>query len=101
MNQAAYADPDNNIGRFGNAGQGDVAGPGTQAVSLSLLKKFAIAEGIHVQIGAQVANAFNHPNYAPPGILTMGVPAFGQITSLQSAEGAGPRSMQLAARITF
>ncbi|MEO8661241.1 MAG: carboxypeptidase regulatory-like domain-containing protein [Bryobacteraceae bacterium] len=101
VNQAAYADPDNDIGRFGNAGQGDVNGPGTQAVSLSLLKKFAIAEGIHVQVGAQVANALNHPNYAPPGILTMGVPAFGQITSLQSAEGAGPRSMQLAARITF
>ena len=101
VNPAAYVDPANNIGRFGDAGQGDVVGPGTQVVSLSLLKRVAIAEGVHLQFGAQVANAFNHPNYAPPGVLTVGVPSFGQITSLQKAEGAGPRSMQLAARITF
>jgi hypothetical protein len=101
INQDAYVDPGDNIGRFGNAAQGDVVGPGTQAVSMSLLKQFLITEGIHVQFGAQVANLFNHPNYAPPSNLTVGVPAFGQVTSLQSAEGAGPRSMQLTARITF
>jgi Carboxypeptidase regulatory-like domain len=101
INQAAYADPGNNIGRFGNASQGDVVGPGTQAVSMSLLKQIPVTEQIHIQFGAQVANLFNHPNYAPPSNLTVGVPAFGQITSLQSAEGAGPRSMQLTARITF
>ena len=28
----------------------------------------------------QVANAFNHPNYNPPSNLTLGVPAFGQLT---------------------
>ncbi len=101
INQAAYADPGDNIGRFGNASQGDVVGPGSQIVSLSLLKQIPITERLRVQFGAQVANLFNHPNYAPPSNLTVGVPAFGQITSLQSAEGAGPRSIQLAGRITF
>ncbi len=101
INQSAYADPGNNIGRFGNASQGDVVGPGSQIVSLSLLKRIPITERIRFQFGAQVANLFNHPNYAPPSNLTVGVPAFGQITSLQSAEGAGPRSMQLAGRIIF
>ncbi len=101
INQAAYADPGDNIGRFGSASQGDVVGPGSEIVSLSLLKKIPVTERVHFQIGAQVANMFNHPNYAPPSNLTVGVPAFGQITSLQTAEGAGPRSIQLAGRITF
>jgi len=101
IDAAAYADPGDNIGRFGNAAQGDVVGPGTQVVSLSLLKAIPVTERFHIQFGAQVANMFNHPNYAPPANLTVGVPAFGQITSLQSAEGAGPRSIQLTGRIIF
>jgi hypothetical protein len=101
INAAAYVDPGDNIGRFGNAAQGDVVGPGSQIVALSLLKQIPITERIRLQFGAQVANLFNHPNYAPPDNLTVGVPAFGQITSLQTAEGAGPRSIQLAGRITF
>ncbi len=101
ISQSAYADPGNNIGRFGDASQGDVVGPGSQVVSLSLLKQIPVTERVHIQFGAQVANLFNHPNYAVPGNLTVGVPAFGQITSLQTAEGAGPRSMQLTGRIIF
>ena len=101
INQAAFADPGDNLGRFGSASQGSVIGPGTQAVSLSLLKQIPITERFHVQFGAQVANLFNHPNYAVPSNLTVGVPAFGQITSLQTAEGAGPRSIQLTGRVTF
>lgn len=59
-----------------------------------------LTERLHIQFGAQVANLFNHPNYTPPENLTVGVPAFGQITSLQTAEGAGPRSIQLTGRIS-
>jgi carboxypeptidase family protein len=101
INPAAFADPGTAIGRFGNASAGDVNGPGTQAVSLSLLKTINLTERFKMRFGAQVANVFNHPNFAVPGNLTVGVPGFGQITSLQSAEGAGPRDIQLTARITF
>ncbi len=101
INPAAFADPGNNIGRFGNASQGDVVGPGTTALSMSLIKSITITEGTRLQIGAQVANLFNHPNYAPPPNLTVGVAGFGQITGMQTAEGAGPRSVQLTARLTF
>jgi hypothetical protein len=80
---------------------GAVQGPGTQAVALSLLKRFAITESSRFELGAQVSNLFNHPNFAPPNNLTLGVPAFGQITALQSAEGAGPRAIQLTARFNF
>ncbi len=101
INPNAFVDPADNIGRFGDSGAGSIVGPGTQAVSLSLIKRFSIAERAHAEIGMQVANAFNHANYAPPNNLTLGVAAFGQITALQTAEGAGPRQIQLTGRITF
>jgi hypothetical protein len=114
INPNAFADPCANvcqtlangvttaIGRFGDATNGDIVGPGTQAVSLSLIKRFAIGEKARAEVGAQVSNAFNHPNFAPPNNLNISVPAgFGQITALQTAEGAGPRQLQLTGRLTF
>jgi hypothetical protein len=101
INPAAFATPVDNIGRFASSAVGAVTGPGTQAVSLSLFKGVTIKESIKFQIGASVANAFNHPNYAVPGNLTIGTSGFASVTNLQSAEGAGPRSIQLSARINF
>jgi len=102
INPAAFSEPANNIGRFGDASQGDVVGPGTQAVSMSLIKSVAFTESIRLKIGVQVSNLFNHPNFAAPNNLNVSTPnGFGQITALQSAEGAGPRNLQLTARITF
>ena len=100
INQAAYAIPANNIGRFGDAPVGSVVGPGTDAVSLSLLRTFKITERVKMRIGAAASNAFNHPNYGVPG-LTLGTSSFGIISSMQSADGAGPRSLQMSGRITF
>jgi hypothetical protein len=101
INPAAFVNPGNAIGRFGDASSGDVVGPGTQAVSLSLIKSISLTERIRVRVGAQVGNVFNHPNFAVPNSLLVGVAGFGAITSLQSAEGAGPRDIQLTARINF
>jgi hypothetical protein len=101
INPSAFVDPPDNIGRFGNSQSGGVVGPGTQAVSLSLIKRIAFTERVRMEVGMQVSNAFNHANYAPPGDLTLGDPGFGQITALQAAEGAGPRQIQLTARLTF
>jgi hypothetical protein len=98
---AAFATPPNNVGRFGDSGAGSVAGPGTQAVSMSLIKSVQIRESARVQVGVQVANLLNHPNFAPPSTLTVGVAGFGALTALQTAEGAGPRQIQLTGRITF
>ena len=101
INPNAFANPADDIGRFGDSGSGSIVGPGTQAVSLSLIKRFSLKERIRAEVGMQVSNAFNHANYAPPNNLTLGVPAFGQITAMQSAEGAGPRQVQLTGRLTF
>jgi hypothetical protein len=101
INPAAFTAAPDNIGRFGDSEVGAVTGPGTQAVSLSLFKSVVFTERLKMQIGASAANAFNHPNYAVPGNLTVGTSGFAQVSNLQTAEGAGPRSLQLTARITF
>ena len=100
INPAAFAIPANNIGRFGDSPVGAINGPGTQAVSLSLFRSFAMTEHAHLRVGMAAANALNHPNYGTPG-LTLGTGSFGTITSLQTAEGSGPRSLQLSGRIIF
>jgi hypothetical protein len=100
LNPAAFAVPPNNVGRWPTSGVGIAKGPGTKAVSMSLMKSVAIRERINFQIGAQAANLFNHTNYANPN-TTFNTAAFGTISNVQSAEGAGPRQIQLTARFTF
>ena len=100
LNPAAFAVPANNIGRFPTSSVGLANGPGTQSVSMSLMKSVSLRESARFQIGAQVANLFNHPNYAVPN-TTFNTAAFGTISNVQSAEGAGPRVIQLTARMTF
>ena len=100
LNPAAFPIPGNNIGRYGNAPVGSVTGPGTQSVSLGLLKSFALGERLRFSVGAQVANALNHRNYDIPN-LQVDSGAFGLISGLQSAEGAGPRTVMLTGRLTF
>jgi hypothetical protein len=90
----------NGIGRFGNAPVGGVVGPGTEIFSLSLMKNIALTEKSRFQFGLEAANAFNHRNYEPPN-MQVDSSAFGSITALQTAEGAGPRSLELSGRITF
>jgi TonB dependent receptor len=100
INPAAFATPPNNIGRFGNDPIGNVVGPGTQGVNLSIYRSFKLHERVALRLGASSSNALNHPNYGVPN-LTLGTAPFGTISSLQSAEGAGPRAIQLGGRLTF
>ena len=100
LNPGAFALPPVNAGRFGNASVGSVVGPGTEAVSLSLIKSIKITEQLQFQFGAQAANALNHRNYDVPN-MNVDQQAFGTISGLQSAEGAGPRNIEITGRISF
>jgi hypothetical protein len=100
INPAAFTLPPVNAGRFGTASVGDVVGPGTDAVSLSLIKAIKITEQVQFQFGAQAANALNHRNYDVPNTL-VDADGFGTISGLQSAEGAGPRNVEITGRISF
>ena len=90
----------NGIGRFGNAAVGGVIGPGTANFSMSLMKNVAFTEKSRFQFGVEGANVFNHRNYEPPN-MQVDSAGFGSITALQTAEGAGPRSLELSGRVTF
>jgi hypothetical protein len=100
LNPAAFTTPDSNIGRFANAPVGSVTGPGTQSLSMSIIKSIDFEKRFKAQFGLQAANALNHRNYFNPDTNTADA-AFGALTSLQTAEGAGPRLVQLTGRITF
>jgi hypothetical protein len=65
-----------------------------------LFKSFDITEGVRFQVGAAASNAFNHSNYTIPN-LNYGTAPFGTITNVQTAEGAGPRQIQITSRVTF
>jgi hypothetical protein len=92
------------IGHFGNASVGSVVGPGTANFSLSLMKSFGLHAGKtelgKFQFSVEAANLFNHRNYQPPN-MQVDSSAFGSITSLQNAEGAGPRSLEVSGRFNF
>jgi hypothetical protein len=101
LNPAAFAVPANNIGRYGNARVGSIPGIGTEVVSASFMKSVAIKEGINFQFGAQAANLFNHVNYLQPNTTITSTSAFGTVSGVQTAEGAGPRAFQISGRLTF
>jgi hypothetical protein len=88
------------IGRFGNAPVGGVVGPGTANFSLSLMKAVTLNEQTSFRFSLETANVFNHRNYEPPN-MQVDSAAFGSITALQTAEGAGPRSLELTGRFNF
>jgi hypothetical protein len=100
LNPAAFTLPGSNIGRFGNARVGSVIGPGTVNTSLSLAKSVTLTEASKMQIGMSAANLFNHRNYEPPN-MQIDTGSYGQSSELQTAEGAGPRTVQVTARISF
>jgi hypothetical protein len=97
---SAFSIPMDNRGTFGTAGVGSVVGPGTANFSLSLTKGFALTEKSKFQFSLEGANVFNHRNYEPPN-MQVDSGGFGTISALQTAEGAGPRSLELSGRITF
>lgn len=88
------------IGRFGNAPVGGVVGPGTVNFSISLMKAFSLRDRADFRFSVEAANLFNHRNYEPPN-MQADSEGFGSITGLQTAEGAGPRSLELTGRISF
>lgn len=100
LNPKAYAVPVEGQGFFGNARVGSVVGPGTAVFSMSLRKDIALYERAKFEFSVEAANVFNHRNYQPPN-MQVDASTFGQIPGLQSAEGAGPRSLELAARVNF
>lgn len=82
-------------GHFGNAGVGNIVGPGLERWDLGLMKNFQFTERINLQLRAESFNFFNHTNF---GGVDNGLSdgQFGQVTSTHE-----PRIMQFSGKIYF
>jgi hypothetical protein len=60
-----------------------------------------VTERLNLQAGAQVQNILNHRNLDVPASLVLGTTNFGQISSLQTKDNAGPRAISLTIRMAF
>lgn len=90
----------NPIGRFGNAGVGNVIGPGTVNLNAGLSKRFAVTERVHIKVEGSFTNVLNHLNLANP-VLAIDNSSVGQITSARPADFGGNRTGQVGARVEF
>lgn len=97
---AAFARPANNIGRFGNGGVGILQGPGTRVFSLTVGKAFATGGPSRLRAEVAFSNLFNIENLDTPN-MNISSSAFGRITTTQSVDQAGPRTVQFSLRYSF
>jgi hypothetical protein len=100
INPAAFSVPSK--GTFGNAGRNILRGPGLRNFDLALLRQTHVGERTTLQFRAELFNAFNHANFAPPNsVLDISLnPArtnFGTISSTAMPE----RQMQFGLRVAF
>ena len=96
----AFVRPDNNIGRFGNAGVGILEGPGTRVFSMTLGKQFDTGGASRLRAEVAFSNLFNIENWDIPN-MSVTSSAFGRITGTQSVDQAGPRTIQFSMRYSF
>jgi Carboxypeptidase regulatory-like domain/TonB dependent receptor len=116
---------------FGNLGRNSLLGPHFRQFDFSIFKNTAITERVKLELRFEAYNLLNHPNFANPlwpnfftdaapnGISTGDATACGGLAAGRSCGslpitvtadtgigypflgGGGPRSMQVAAKITF
>jgi hypothetical protein len=66
-----------------------------------LAKIFVIHDNVRLRVESTFTNVLNHTNYAPPVTNISNTGAFGVLNAAQTAESAGNRTGQVAARIEF
>jgi hypothetical protein len=88
------------IGRFGNAPNGSVEGPGLVNLSAGLSKSFTITERFHVKAEGTFTNVLNHTNLGDP-YTALSASNFGIVSSSIGADFGGARTGQIAVRAEF
>jgi outer membrane receptor protein involved in Fe transport len=100
LNINAFSAPANF--QYGDLGRNAGRGPGFTQFDMGLSKNTQVTERVGLQLGAQVFDLFNHPNFSnPTGFLND--PNFGRSTStIGSLVGTGTsRQIQLFLKVNF
>jgi hypothetical protein len=84
-------------GTFGNEQRNQLTGPGFQNMDLTIQRQIRLGSGVGVVLRWDIFNLFNTVNFGLPNRDIASAATFGTISSLAS----DPRTMQVAARITF
>jgi Carboxypeptidase regulatory-like domain len=88
------------IGRFGNAPNGVMEGPGLFNLSAGLNKTFAITERVHVRAEGTFTNVLNHTNLGDP-YTTLSQENFGIVSGTIGSDFGGARTGQVSVRAEF
>jgi predicted heme/steroid binding protein len=80
-----------------NGVRGLIYQPGLENWNIGLYKKFAITERTGFQFRAEAFDAFNHPNWGPPGLNPTATSTFGKVTGKTN----DVRNLQLSLRFYF
>ena len=109
VNPAAFLPPAS--GQQGNEPRNDISGFGLTQVDISLARRFAITERVHLEFRADAFNALNHPNFSNPAAeeIPYAPSEFLSLAMLNQALGGlnplfqegGPRSFQLSLKLGF
>ena len=95
-NTAAFAVPDDNIGRFGNAGRNILRSPKVFSMALGVFKNFPIGEKVNILFSSQIRNPFNYASWG----YTPNQPAF-HINSPTATRLPGLRAGMRSARFNI
>lgn len=88
------------IGRFGNAPNGSIVGPGTINLSTGLNKRFKITETVSLRAEGTFTNVINHTNLGNPN-MNISSGQFGVITGTSGSDFGGNRTGQVSMRLEF
>ncbi|MGA7522099.1 MAG: carboxypeptidase-like regulatory domain-containing protein [Acidobacteriaceae bacterium] len=94
LNTAAFATP--NPYTYGNMGRNSLRADFTQDFDMTLAKEVPLIDRLHLKVGADAFNVFNHPVWAQPDSY-IGDPTFGQVLSTENEQ----RTMQVYGQLTF
>lgn len=94
INPACFVAPP--IGQLGNASRVPVVGPDFVNTDFSVIKQFALREGIGLNFRAEFFNLFNHAQFGLP-VNDLSAAGFGSVNSTVN----NPRLVQFALKLTF
>jgi hypothetical protein len=96
---SAFAVPPD--GRFGNSARSIILGPGRWVMNLGVWKNFPVTEKSSLRFLITATNAFNHPNFANPGLSISAPMAVGRIGAVADRDFAGARRIMFGLRYEF